>query len=62
MDDEALRLVLFAASQQELGKNPPYSSHDAEEADDLGYLEVGNFGRITLTEKGREKLKLLSLG
>jgi hypothetical protein len=56
VDDERLKKILSAARDQEEGKNPLYNSEDAERAEDLGYIEVEGGGRISLTEKGRDKL------
>lgn len=60
LKDDDLKKVLQAAKDQEDGKNPMYNGQNAEIAEDMGLVEVGNGGRLTLTDNGRKKLSDLS--
>lgn len=60
MSNEELYAVLQSAQDQEQGKSGFYNKANAEEAEDLGLIEVEGAGRISLTNMGRERLRLMS--
>lgn len=57
MTDERLCALLRAALAQEGGNSVFVNTGDAEEAENMGLVEVLGPGRVLLTEAGRKRLE-----
>jgi hypothetical protein len=57
MTNDELLSLLEEAERQERGVFGYFSSGNAEEAEEMGLIEIDGRGRISLTPTGREWLK-----